>query len=283
MSFTVGLKNFIFEMISPKTSINFKKMRFLARFPTYRKQIRSKVISDNGNINQNSLNYVILSKKTEIVVNELDVNGYSESIRLSDSTVAQIIKFCDSSLFTPDRTIDQSVSISFEDENSPSTSSIFSILNPHLNSELISEIVEDSQLFQIAEQYLHAKPILMNSQIWYTFPNSVNKNHHNFGFHYDIDDYKFLKFFFYIDEVTNENGPHVIIRATHKESSIFKFFNRRISNELADKIYSDKIIIMKGKSGQGFAEDTFCYHKGCYPEKRRLIFQIQFGITSKVN
>jgi hypothetical protein len=282
MNFIIGLKDFIFEMITPKTSIKFKKMRFLARFPDYRR-VHNNTTRNVDNTNQKNIKHVILNEETDTVVNELTVNGYSESIELESSTVAKIIKFLDGTFFMPDRSIEQSVRINFKDENSPSTSSIYSILNPHLRSELMREIVEDPQLIHIAEKYLDTQPILMNSQIWYTFPNTVNRNHHNFGFHYDIDDYRFLKFFFYLDEVTDDNGPHVIIKATHNEASLFKFFNRRISNELAQVRYSEKIIYMKGKSGQGFAEDTFCYHKGCYPKKRRLIFQIQFGITNKVN
>ena len=121
--------------------------------------------------------------------------------------------------------------------------------------------------------------MLLNSQIWYTFPQESKAKHHNFGFHYDIDDYRFLKFFFYLDDVDENTGPHVIIESSHKESSIFKFFNRRISDEVAESKYKNKIKVMLGKPGQGFAEDTFCYHKGTYPLKRRLILQVQFGIS----
>lgn len=285
MNFTIGLKDFVFEMITPKTSIKFKKMRLLARFPKYRNKYTTTENNGLVNINQNNVNHVIIREKATTVINEIKVKGYSDSIELGSDTVEEIIQFCDNSPFTPDRAIEQSVKISFEDKVPPgtSTSSIFSIMNPHLNSELVSGIVEDSKLINIAEKYLGTKPILMNSQIWYTFPNTLNKTHHNFGFHYDIDDYRFLKFFFYLDDVTDEHGPHVIIKTSHIEASIFKFFNRRISNEMAHERYPGNIVYMKGKRGQGFAEDTFCYHKGCYPEKRRLIFQIQFGITSKVD
>ena len=147
-------------------------------------------------------------------------------------------------------------------------------------SEYVNSIVEDQFLLEIATKYLKTTPILLNSQIWYSFPGLEKKSHHNFGFHYDIDDYRFLKFFFYLDNVGDENGPHVIIESTHLEGSLFKFFNRRISDAVAHHRYGDKVVVMKGKAGQGFAEDTFCYHKGCYPKKRRLIFQVQFGISS---
>ena len=39
-----------------------------------------------------------------------------------------------------------------------------------------------------------------------------------FGYHYDIDGFKFVKIFFYLTEVNENDGPHVFIKNTGKKT-----------------------------------------------------------------
>ena len=280
MSYLYGIRDFLFELLSPKTTLKFKKMRFLARFPNLRSRYTvNNHYNSSETVSNKESKWLVLNRDTDSILKNLKTCGYAEGINLSSEALNGLIAFCNSNDFTSDRGVDFKVPISFSDTSVPSSSSIYSIMNPHLQSEIVEQLIYSSPLSMIAERYLNAEPKLMNSQIWYTFPKDGLQSHHNFGFHYDIDDYRFLKFFFYLDEVDDGAGPHVIISGTHNEGSVFKFFNRRISDCAAIKRYPEKVITMKGCSGTGFAEDTFCYHKGQHPNRRRLILQIQFGIS----
>ena len=280
MSYLHGIRDFIFEFLSPKTTLNFKKMRLLARFPKLRSRCKENVhYNPNETVSDRECKWLILNRDTDSILRHLQTCGYAEGISLSPEALNCLIDFCNSKQFSSDRGTDLKVPISFSDSSAPGSSSIYSLMNPHLESEIVEQLIYSSPLRTLAECYLNAEPTLMNSQIWYTFPKEGLQAHHNFGFHYDIDDYRFLKFFFYLDDVGDDAGPHVIISGTHNEGSVFKFFNRRITDCTAFNRYPDKVITMKGCAGAGFAEDTFCYHKGQYPSRRRVILQIQFGIS----
>jgi hypothetical protein len=280
MSYLYGIRDFVFELLSPKTTLNFKKMRILARIPMFRSRYTVNVhYNPNDTVSNEANKWLALQRDAESILKKLQTCGYAEGINLSSEALNGLIAFCNSNEFTSDRGTEFKVPISFSDSSAPGSSSIYSLMNPHLESKIVEQLIYSSPLRTLAERYLNAEPTLMNSQIWYTFPKDGLQAHHNFGFHYDIDDYRFLKFFFYLDEVDDGAGPHVIISGTHNEGSVFKFFNRRISDCAAFKRYPGKVITMKGCAGAGFAEDTFCYHKGQHPSRRRVILQIQFGIS----
>ena len=281
MIYLTGLKDFALEMLSLKTSYWNKKMRFFARMPKYRMRYGNAIGIgyENDDYKNFSNNSVILNESADKIVNRLNLRGYCDGISLNSESVSKLVDLCNESEFSVDGLSSKGYRIDYKDARPPTSQSIYRMVNPHLHSEFVGGIVKSQSLLEIAGKYLKASPVLLNSQIWYSFPGIEKKEHYDFGFHYDIDDYRFLKFFFYLDDVSNEHGPHMIIKSTHLEGSLFKFLNRRISEDVAYEKYSDNIIIMRGKAGQGFAEDTFCYHKGRYPQKRRLIFQVQFGIT----
>ena len=50
-----------------------------------------------------------------------------------------------------------------------------------------------------------------------------------YGFHYDVDDFKFLKLFFYLNDVDENCGPHVYVKNNGKKN--FKeYINRRVDD-----------------------------------------------------
>jgi hypothetical protein len=186
-------------------------------------------------------------------------------------------------MFAVSRDRNHLISIDYEQKSNPIASAhIYSIIDPHLDSTLIDNIARDRRLLNIASKYLGCEAKILTTQFWYTFPNKNTSNHIDFGYHIDLDDIKFLKLFFYLDDVNSENGPHYIISGTNRGLNIFKFFNRQISHQCALRKFSKDITMILGAKGEGFFEDTFTYHKGTsVDEGRRLLFQIEYGVSSK--
>jgi hypothetical protein len=56
---------------------------------------------------------------------------------------------------------------------------------------------------------------------------------------------------------------------------------RRIPDQDVIDFYGrESVVAMCGKAGTGFAEDTYCVHKGTPPRsKDRLILQLQFALN----
>ncbi|MEM2129766.1 MAG: phytanoyl-CoA dioxygenase family protein [Candidatus Bathyarchaeia archaeon] len=149
-------------------------------------------------------------------------------------------------------------------------------------SEDIQSIVFDNELLSLAYLYLEAPPILDIVTMWWSIPSDNSRLSEEAQlFHFDYDRFKFLKFFFYLTDVTPETGPHCYVKGSHiyKPKEIFR--DGRISDNLITRYYSnDEIVEICGKKGTIIAADTSGFHKGKPLEKgSRLLLQIQFCLS----
>lgn len=150
----------------------------------------------------------------------------------------------------------------------------------------ISKVVNDPTIQAIAKSYIGKKARYNGCSLTWTFPVNglpydVNMQE-SCNFHYDIDDYTSLRFFFYLTHVGSDNGPHVCVLGSHKKKGlrhILNFWSRKRSDEAIFQAYgAHKIIKILGDSGSGFVEDTFCFHKGTVPRKEpRLLLMLHFA------
>jgi hypothetical protein len=105
-------------------------------------------------------------------------------------------------------------------------------------------------------------------------------------FHYDLDDYRFIKFFFYLTDVDLYSGPHVLIRGSHKNKKLsHQLLGVRCASKPDEDIVgcygAENLVTICGPAGLGFAEDATCFHKGTLPtQKERLLLQIEFAINN---
>jgi hypothetical protein len=151
----------------------------------------------------------------------------------------------------------------------------------------ISRIAEDPLLNLIALNYLGSFPKFLGIHLWWTFPVTPNREDqmkHAHFFHRDIDDFKFLKFFFYLTDVEKGDGGHWVVAGSHQKAPNIhfrdRFMTRRYEDREIEEFYEKaNIIEVAGVQGQGFAEDTLCVHKAATPVRHpRLILQLQFGL-----
>jgi hypothetical protein len=154
---------------------------------------------------------------------------------------------------------------------------------------ILRALASDQQLLAIARQYLGTEPALIGARMWWSFAgpaDTVQKVKAGQGFHYDIDGYRGLTFFFYLTEVTLLSGPHVYVRGTHRRKSwrhLVSLSRTRSDKEVEEKYGADHQITLCGPPGSGFAEDIFGFHKGLHPEiDDRLIVQIRYGLRAYV-
>ena len=150
----------------------------------------------------------------------------------------------------------------------------------------ISQLATDPKLQEIASKYIGQQAIYTGASLFWTFPvqgASEDFDQQQFKyFHYDVDDLAGLRFCFYLSEVDDESGPHLCIRGSHIKKSllhVLNFFSRIQSEENLSKLYSpEQFATIKGDSGYGFIEDTFCFHRGIAPKsKPRLFLQLHFA------
>lgn len=159
--------------------------------------------------------------------------------------------------------------------------------NVQRNCSVVERLARDPWLNLVALRYIGSVPRFAGVNLWWTYPVTPNRQaqmKHAHVFHRDIDDFKFLKFFFYITDVESGDGGHWLVAGSHRKSPHLQFKDRFVTrrfedDEIADYYQGQEVLEITGQAGTGFAEDTLCVHKGSTPVKEpRLILQLQFGL-----
>jgi hypothetical protein len=149
-----------------------------------------------------------------------------------------------------------------------------------IKNDTIQKLIFDESLLAIANLYLKTKPIIDLAVMWWSIPYSAKaENKAAQMYHFDMDRFKFLKFFFYINDVTTDNGPHCYIKNSHKKLPKEVLKDRRLNDKEVEQFFSkEQILEITGKKGSIIAVDTRGLHKGKPLVKdKRLLFQIQFS------
>jgi hypothetical protein len=276
------------------SNIEWLLMYIFSRFDTTSNlAISLKLLSQSKNLknlptNQPELNSLFVNINPSEIVKYLRKDGFAPGIELSQQNVDSILNFIKQVDCFPDhdvvRDLKTDVSLSVDDfhQNKPSRSRYD---NAFQECPTIQAIIHDSKLLKIATDYLQATPIYMGARLWWSHKESSPYDTKRAGqaFHYDIDDYRALRFFFYLTDVDKSCGPHVIIKGSHTHKRLrdkFAYTRFRDDRYLTDFYGKNNVIYLLGKAGFGFAEDPKVFHKGTVPESRdRLILLIRYSIN----
>ncbi len=158
-----------------------------------------------------------------------------------------------------------------------------SYLNTVETCPAIAQLSRDPMLLSIAADYLGTTPVLISSNLWWSFVTDTSLQARRKAaqlFHYDLDDYRFIKFFFYLTNVDALSGAHACIQGTHRRKKFAHEWNRKRFRdaEIVDAYGIEKLVTIRGDAGFGFVEDTLCFHKGMTPTRHdRLMLQLEFA------
>lgn len=158
-----------------------------------------------------------------------------------------------------------------------------SYFNTVENCPAIEQLTHDPLVLSIAADYLGTDPVLVSSQLWWSFVTESSLQARRKAaqlFHYDLDDYRFIKFFFYLTDVDSLSGAHACIQGTHRRKKlIHEWHKKRFKDaDIVDTYGIEKLVTIRGNAGFGFVEDTLCFHKGMPPVRAdRLMLQLEFA------
>ncbi|BCH31285.1 hypothetical protein MesoLjLc_32150 [Mesorhizobium sp. L-8-10] len=167
-----------------------------------------------------------------------------------------------------------------------------SILSGHffersMECAAVRAVQQDPLLLGIAQRYLGGQATLATTRIWWTFPtkNVTVADLHltSLNLHFDLDDWRMLKFFFYISDVGEEDGAHVYVLGSHRKRALKHQYTLLVGHPVDEvlRIYgAENRVTMTGKAGTGFVEDPFGFHMGSVPRKNpRLMMEIAYGVS----
>ena len=151
----------------------------------------------------------------------------------------------------------------------------------------IRRLQRDPVLLTIAESYLGTSPILLRSRLWWSFycPDISDREResHSQTFHFDLDDWRSAKFFFYLTDTDVSSGAHQFVRGslTRRPWTLQLTPFKACGERAVQKYYRpDDILTLTGHAGFGFVEDPFGLHRGIAPKRRaRLMLEIEYGCS----
>ena len=264
-------------------------MRKLARFNLVR-QISRYFPSNISQQSQITLDSPSLFKELDItkIVTCLKTEGCFLGLQLPEDILQGLLHFAARNYCYGNRNLNQPLLIDPNcqlERTFPEKCSRASYLDTHYNYDAFQRLKNDPILLEIARQYFHKPAVYLTSELCWSFPNQSSYSQMVQDaqvFHYDIDDYQSLKFFFYLTDVELSSGAHVCILKSHKNKRLWHQLIGQHSASILDsdliKAYgAENVVEICGKKGFGFVEDTFCFHKATTPtQKSRLLLQLEF-------
>jgi hypothetical protein len=153
----------------------------------------------------------------------------------------------------------------------------------------VQAVRQDPLLYDIACRYLRARAVPIGSRLWWSFPtrqacdDGVLIRAAQDNFHFDLDDWRTLKFFFYLTPVGEENGPHLYVRESHRLRALrhqFTVLKSQDAEAIRGYYGAARILRVEGPAGFGFAADPFGYHTGTTVQGApRLMLDVEFGVS----
>lgn len=154
--------------------------------------------------------------------------------------------------------------------------------NELFKNHVVQELACDPRILQIAQDYLGTLPVLdFVAMWWHTKSPSPDKEAAQY-FHFDMERLRWIKFFFYITDVTKESGPHVFVPKSHLDHGLpfslrSKGYTRLEDSQVGDLFPMQDWKVFTGPIGSMIVEDTRGLHKGKHVENGdRLVFQLQY-------
>jgi hypothetical protein len=148
-------------------------------------------------------------------------------------------------------------------------------------------VQQDPLLLNVARHYLGGEAQLITTRTWWSFPTKIaseaDLSRASFRFHFDLDDWRMLKFFFYLSDVDADAGPHVYVRGSHNRRHVKHQLTLLVGHP-ADEVLGfygeENAVTLTGKAGTGFVEDPFGFHMGTLAKHTpRLMMEVGFGVS----
>jgi len=160
---------------------------------------------------------------------------------------------------------------------------------PHL-----LDIATDPLRLGVAASWCGTRPTVLLTLLWWSFATASGPKDAQL-FHLDVDDVRFCKFFIYLTDVDEEDGPHVFLPGSHRQDFLLRskkaaenpeayrqwlFGQLRKTDQEVGAYFDTEPVRITGKAGTNFMALTRGLHKGLKPEKNdRLVAQVVYGAS----
>ncbi|GFE69167.1 hypothetical protein [Chroococcus sp. FPU101] len=209
-------------------------MRYLGRFSFFRQLMLqwSRQISQFSSYLMPK-NTIFTDAEPEQIVKTLRHNGFYLGLTLPPNIVEEILDFAQQTPCYGNR--NSKLNFYYCEKDKIQKQVLSPILtgyyfNTAIFSQAINQLAQDSVLWEIASRYFQTQPKHIGNQLWWSFAVNVESEKRYQAaqfFHYDLDDFQFLKFFFYLTDVDQTSGSHVVVQGSHQRKPFVHQLRRR--------------------------------------------------------
>jgi hypothetical protein len=136
------------------------------------------------------------------------------------------------------------------------------VTEPFLTCPASIPLAFDQRLIDIATEYLQCTPAIGGLNLRKSYRNQLPE-FDTLYFHVDPNSPKFLKFFFYLNDVDADGGPFCYVRGSHRRR--FAGWNRKYRwefDEIAPIYGEENVLLLTAKAGDVVVADTNGFHRG---------------------
>ena len=159
------------------------------------------------------------------------------------------------------------------------------VSHPLLTCDSVFNIAFDDKVIELAKSYFNCMPAITNVQLRKSKATEILEynipgNGQTTLFHCDKDSPRFIKFFFYLDDVDENNGPFTYTKGSQIQKfdgwdSKYRWAHREISSIYGE----DRIIKCTGNVGDLIIGNTSGFHKGSKVVKgERTLLSVYYGV-----
>jgi hypothetical protein len=151
---------------------------------------------------------------------------------------------------------------------------------------LVRSIIYDPVILSLVSLLLGGNCMVRHVSCWYSYPSAAPSSEAAQLFHFDLDEFRWLKLFIFLSDVDHLSGPHVYIPGTHKPyakpDGLLKLGYSRITDDMMSRYHPvSSWETLTCKIGTMVLADTRCWHKGTSPiMNTRVVLQPEYSLSS---
>lgn len=274
-----------------------KRWQALGRFKTVRRGysiFQNQLQQFNSHFYQQRLNIREVSKVSALspiqvnqCVDNVRQTGVHSGLNLKEEAVKTIRSFADSNLCTEPK--HHGFFFASDIRNGRLNGKYRRVMRGLVSNinkcPVIDTIVCDATLIEIARKCLGYYPTLITRHLTWSFAcdldeSETQKLYPPTNFHYDVAGFNFVTASFFITDVDENTGPHIMIKKSHNRKPLQMLFRSNIQKEADVWRYYDRSeqLTITGNAGFGFFQDPSCIHRLKLPRNSdRLILQIRYS------
>lgn len=223
-----------------------------------------------------------LNDKEAWLSKQITADGYAELPSLLNTTQCdQIVKYLlDKPAFNSYEDIYDADALEtfFAPENAPENCPV-ARYHPDVvvHAPYVMDVVNNEMVLKLAEAHLGCKPQITSIGLGWSIAGQDRATHSQL-FHRDCDDWKWIKMFIYLTDVTEASGPHEYVAGSHRQDML-THKGRYTDSQVSNLFGEDRIKRLVGKAGTTIMEDTYGVHRGLMPKtQHRLMLTVQYSM-----